>query len=223
MKETVKNIKNVKGGKKREQSARGCACGKGGGRCESIGELSSNDLFANIRLASRMLTNLYNSNMPAVTVNVGTSLTKEIPLKVTQLVVLQALYDTSWWEACCQHRIARTVDDRREKLEKYYKKHSGMVVQIDLSQQLGLDCTTVCRNLKALVESGWVVSKRSEASQREVLVGLTPQGRQVVEKALEHAHATSSRLGDKLGVAFVTKLNSQLRTVIEKCNELIED
>lgn len=219
-----KNLKQDATSFKEDRKGRGgCSCSsqeEAVPNGASSGELASDALFANIRLAARMLTNLYNFNMPAVTVKVGANLTKAIPLKITQLVVLQALYDTRWWDECRQRRMNRADAERRELLEKYYEKNGGMVVQIALARQLGLDCTTVCRNLKALVDSGWVCRKRSEVSQREVLVGLTDQGRQVVESAMARARDTSSLLDRKLGGSFVTKLNSQLNTLIEKCGDL---
>ncbi|MDO5295578.1 MAG: MarR family winged helix-turn-helix transcriptional regulator [bacterium] len=185
-------------------------------KADSVNLAEENKLFVQLRRAARALTNIYNSRMPQVCIETATGISKNIQVKVTQLAVMKALYDTSWWDGIREKRVEHAGGSTRDELAQYYYKMAGRVVQVDLAKHLNLDCTTVCRNLKALIESGWVVSSRSEVNQREVLIGLTASGRQVVEEACHEEEITSRELRDKLGADFWNSIEGDLEKLVAK-------
>ena len=185
-------------------------------KADSVNCAEENKLFVKLRRAARALTNIYNSHMPQVCIETASGIKKNIQVKVTQLAVMKALYDTAWWNGIRVRRVEHAGGASKEDLAQYYEKMSGRVVQVDLAKHLNLDCTTVCRNLKALIESGWVVSSRSEVNQREVLIGLTAAGRQVVEAACREEQAASRELREKLGADFWDSVENDLEELVVK-------
>ena len=81
-----------------------------------------------------------------------------------------------------------------------------------LARHLGLDRTTLTRNLRVLVETGLVVISEGN-DRRERVVGLTANGQGAVERAtpvwLEAQHSLAARFGDE-----------RLRRLIEDMSEL---
>ncbi len=143
-------------------------------------------LFSVLRKSSRSLTNLYNDLLPNTSFITENGQPLVTSVKMTQLVVLQALYDTSWWDKYRFDRLAK-AEKRAQKYPRKYKdivdaySQEGAVVQVDLADYLELDCTTLCRNLKSLQECRWVTRSSCSANQREALISLTAEGRRVVE------------------------------------------
>ena len=186
--------------------------------------LGENKLFSQLRRASRAITNIYNLGMPKVAVATKSMVAgKELHVKVTQLAVMKALYDTSWWEAMCKERISHTGEACRERLTAEYHRHSGKVVQVDLAKHLNLDCTTMCRNVKTLKSSGWVVSVRSDVNQREVLIGLTEEGRTVVESALQNELAISKMLREQVGAEFWDRVEGDLAELVPLLEQILSE
>ncbi len=212
-------------------AAAGRSAKKSGGSSKSevkknkadINSAEDNKLFVQLRRAARALTNIYNSRMPQVCIETASGISKNIQVKVTQLAVMKALYDTSWWDGLREKRVEHAGGGSRKDLAQYYEKMAGRVVQVDLAKHLNLDCTTVCRNLKALIESGWVVSSRSEVNQREVLIGLTVSGREVVESACREEKVASQELREKLGAEFWDSVENSLELLVQKIEQDMPD
>ena len=223
MKRSVKKCVEKKKGEERS-SVRKPAAGAGTAAAPAemaYGMTEESLMFSRLRQASRALTNLYNDAMPEVDIVTGTGgPTRRIQVKITQLVVLKALYDPSWWNEMRAKRIGAATDSKRRRLKDYFDKMEGNVVQIDLAHYLNLDCTTICRNLKALVDSGWVKVMRSEVNMRETMIVLTESGRAVVEQSSASAVVTSRRLRETLGDELFMRINEDLQLLTEKIEEL---
>ena len=69
----------------------------------------------------------------------------------------------------------------------------------DIARRLGLDRTTLGRNLKPLLEAGLVDRVEDERDGRERIVHLTDRGRQAIGKALPLWKRTQEGLAKKLG------------------------
>ncbi|MGW9206350.1 MarR family winged helix-turn-helix transcriptional regulator [Embleya sp. NPDC055664] len=66
-----------------------------------------------------------------------------------------------------------------------------------VAELLDLDMSVVSRHLAHLVEHGWVARRPDPRDGRSVLLGLTPQGRAVVDRATESCLAViAERLAD---------------------------
>lgn len=73
-----------------------------------------------------------------------------------------------------------------------------------VARRLGLDRTTLGRNLKPLLEAGLVSRAEDKQGQerhdgRERLISVTPKGRSVIARALPLWEGTQDHLAEKLG------------------------
>jgi DNA-binding MarR family transcriptional regulator len=62
--------------------------------------------------------------------------------------------------------------------------NSGGQRQVDLSDMTSIDASTLSRLVSRLVRIGLVTRSRSETSNREVVVALSPKGRALVQKLI---------------------------------------
>ena len=67
-----------------------------------------------------------------------------------------------------------------------------------LADAMGLDRSTLGRNLKLLESKGWVTLEEGEDS-RNRLVSLTPAGREVLDRALRDWEVAQARMSERLG------------------------
>jgi DNA-binding MarR family transcriptional regulator len=67
----------------------------------------------------------------------------------------------------------------------------------DLAASVVVGAATVTRRAKQLEERGLVRRKRSEKSQREVLISLTRKGEALFERSFTHLHAEHRRYFDE--------------------------
>lgn len=123
------------------------------------------EMCTEIRRMSRALTRLFDERMPEVPVLRG----RTTHLRVTQLTILRALNDNCW-------------------LGNGYYKHKDITegaYQSDLAKMLGVDGTTLSRNLKVLInDNGWVEVKNFSSSAKERWLILTDNGRKTLQLAL---------------------------------------
>ncbi|MBI5258845.1 MAG: winged helix-turn-helix transcriptional regulator [Burkholderiales bacterium] len=77
----------------------------------------------------------------------------------------------------------------------------------DLARAMGMDASTLTRNLKLLVEAGWVVVGAGEDA-RSRLVSITDAGRDKRAEAQRHWHAAQQALNEQLGVERVMALHA---------------
>jgi DNA-binding MarR family transcriptional regulator len=78
-----------------------------------------------------------------------------------------------------------------------YLKHFGAVRQRDLGSATSLDETTLTRNLRPLIDAGWVAVDAGE-DRREKFVSLTSAGSAKLAKALPAWERAQERMRSKL-------------------------
>lgn len=64
--------------------------------------------------------------------------------------------------------------------------HKGMVTMSVLADLWSVSLPTMSRSVRRLEERGWVKLSRTEEDRRQVLVELTPSGREVLEDSNDH-------------------------------------
>jgi len=83
----------------------------------------------------------------------------------------------------------------------------GPVRPVDLAEAMGLDASTLTRNLKPLVQAGWAVQAPG-ADARSRLVSLTDEGRAKLAEARVLWRQAQSSLNDMLGAGRVAALHA---------------
>ncbi|MCC8536766.1 MarR family winged helix-turn-helix transcriptional regulator [Xanthomonas axonopodis pv. poinsettiicola] len=78
-----------------------------------------------------------------------------------------------------------------------------------LAHSLGMDRTTLTRNLKPLLEAGWVQSRRGEDARLK-LVALSRSGRGLLVRALPHWQRAQTQLETLFGSAATKQLHASL-------------
>ncbi|MBU1361890.1 MAG: MarR family winged helix-turn-helix transcriptional regulator [Gammaproteobacteria bacterium] len=87
--------------------------------------------------------------------------------------------------------------------------HLGPLRPSDLAQAMGLDASTLTRNLKPLIASGWLVQVEG-VDARSRLISITETGRKKRSEAQRHWHAAQKQLNELLGVDRVMSLHALL-------------
>lgn len=85
--------------------------------------------------------------------------------------------------------------------------HLGPIRPVDLAQAMGVDASTLTRNLKPLVAAGWVLQEAGPDA-RSRLVSATDDGRQKLAEARLHWREAQSALNDLLGADRVASLHA---------------
>ncbi len=70
----------------------------------------------------------------------------------------------------------------------------GETTARDFAERLGMDATTLSRNLKPMIAAGWIVARRNDSDARQVLYTVTAEGKQRLVQAMplwKRAHAAS--------------------------------
>ena len=76
-----------------------------------------------------------------------------------------------------------------------------------LARQMGLDASTLTRNLRPLIEMGWVTQGPGDDA-RSRLIAATPAGRAKHTEARRHWKRAQLALNDRLGAATVAALHA---------------
>ena len=76
-----------------------------------------------------------------------------------------------------------------------------------LARQMGLDASTLTRNLRPLIEMGWVSQGPGDDARSRLIVA-TPEGRAKHTEARRHWKRAQLALNDKLGAATVAALHA---------------
>lgn len=92
----------------------------------------------------------------------------------------------------------------------------------ELADLLGMERTTMTRNLKPLIDAGWIELVPG-ADSRQRLVTITAEGRDKVAEAYPVWRAAQTALQDMLGRDAVRALNEQLDSTIVQLTPLIEE
>jgi DNA-binding MarR family transcriptional regulator len=83
----------------------------------------------------------------------------------------------------------------------------------ELAEHLGMDRTTLSRNIKPLERDGFVLL-RNDHPGRTVVVTLTPKGRRVMERALPMWQEAQRRLTRRFGAADTQDLDARLDRLV---------
>ena len=83
----------------------------------------------------------------------------------------------------------------------------GPVRPVDLAQAMGIDASTLTRNLKPLMAEGWLVQGEGPDA-RSRLVEITDEGRKKRSEAQRHWRCAQEQLNELLGVERVLALHT---------------
>jgi DNA-binding MarR family transcriptional regulator len=86
-----------------------------------------------------------------------------------------------------------------------------------LARAMGVDASTLTRNLQPMVEAGWVALVPG-TDARSRLVRITPAGRALRERAQARWRRSQQRINDTLGIATVIALHA----LLDECTERVE-
>ena len=87
--------------------------------------------------------------------------------------------------------------------------HQGPIAPGELARRMGLDASTLTRNLQPLLAAGWLV-QAAGADARSRLITLTPAGRDKQAEALAHWKAAQLNVNATLGAERVVALHALL-------------
>jgi DNA-binding MarR family transcriptional regulator len=90
----------------------------------------------------------------------------------------------------------------------------GPVRPVDLAEAMGLDASTLTRNLKPLAQAGWVLQAPG-ADARSRLVSLTEEGRVKLAEARALWRKAQSSLNEILGAQRVAALHAMLEETLD--------
>lgn len=100
-----------------------------------------------------------------------------------------------------------------------YVEKLGPIRPVDLAASIKMDTSTLTRNLKPLVEAGWVVMSPG-ADARSRLVRLTEAGRIKRSEASRHWRKAQDRLNELLGQESVAALHAMIDLSMNKLESL---
>ena len=87
--------------------------------------------------------------------------------------------------------------------------HQGPIAPGELARRMGLDASTLTRNLQPLLAAGWLV-QAAGADARSRVITLTPAGRDKQAEALAHWKTAQLNVNATLGEARVVALHALL-------------
>jgi DNA-binding MarR family transcriptional regulator len=85
----------------------------------------------------------------------------------------------------------------------------------ELAIKLFVDRTTLTRNLKPLQQAGWVTQAPHPTDGRSQCVSLSPQGRQLLTKAVPAWHEAQAQFEAAFGNPAAAALRQQLHAVVQ--------
>ena len=127
-----------------------------------------------VRKLSRILDRIYNMYLPNITIakyrakDKSNTYQKKTTIRVTQMSLLEALNDLSWYTSQEDHVSEEGVP------------------QVVLARYLGVDTATMCRNVNLLIDGiiePWVIVK--QYNKKVKLISISPKGREILALAKE--------------------------------------
>jgi DNA-binding MarR family transcriptional regulator len=91
----------------------------------------------------------------------------------------------------------------------------------ELAARLSIERTTLTRNLKPLIDAGWVVLNAG-ADSRQRIVTITPQGRDAIKDATQAWRSAQDVLEQTLGMPAVRALHAQIDAALVQLTPLLE-
>lgn len=95
----------------------------------------------------------------------------------------------------------------------------GPIQPNELARRMGMDASTLTRNLRVLTELGWA-EQGPGADARSRLIALTVTGRAKLAQARRHWKKAQCSLNQKLGTAQVAALHALLDAGMDKLEDL---
>lgn len=89
----------------------------------------------------------------------------------------------------------------------------------ELAATAGMDRSTLTRNLKPLIEAGWLKETRGEDARQRV-IAITASGRKRIAKAVPHWQSAQQRLQALYGEQATLRLNADLDALDQALNVL---
>lgn len=98
----------------------------------------------------------------------------------------------------------------------------GPLRPVDLARAMRLDASTLTRNLRPLIDHGWLVQGEG-ADARSRLIDVTPAGRDKRTEAQRHWKAAQVGLNRKLGAARVAAIHALIDESLELLAPTLEE
>lgn len=95
-----------------------------------------------------------------------------------------------------------------------YLRSSGEMGHSALAQALGMDRTTLTRNLKPLVDAGWIAQRKTDTDARSTRLHLTEAGLAQWQQARPVWLSAQRSLNDTLGVERLAQLHQLMEESI---------
>ena len=76
--------------------------------------------------------------------------------------------------------------------------------QVEIAEAVGLDQTTLSRNLQLLITNKWIKRTRSATDARQSLYAITAAGEKLQKEALPHWSRAQQRMREVLGADWET-------------------
>ncbi|MEJ8811206.1 MarR family winged helix-turn-helix transcriptional regulator [Variovorax ureilyticus] len=102
--------------------------------------------------------------------------------------------------------------------------HLGPIRPVDLAHAMGVDASTLTRNLKPLMAEGWLVQGEGPDA-RSRLIEITDEGRKKRSEAQRHWRTAQEKLNELLGVKRVLALHALIDesiAVLQAADEITE-
>jgi DNA-binding MarR family transcriptional regulator len=96
--------------------------------------------------------------------------------------------------------------------------HLGPLRPVDLAQAMGIEASTLTRNLKPMVAAGWLTQSEGPDA-RSRLIAITNEGRKKRTEAQRHWRIAQEKLNETLGIDRVLALH----TLIDESIALLQD
>ncbi len=90
-----------------------------------------------------------------------------------------------------------------------------------LAARMNTERTTLTRNLKPLIDAGWVVLKPGRDARQRIAT-ITPSGRRVIDSARNAWRTAQAKLEGALGTAAVLDLHARVDQALVLLNPLLE-
>jgi DNA-binding MarR family transcriptional regulator len=87
----------------------------------------------------------------------------------------------------------------------------------ELAATAGMDRSTLTRNLKPLIDAGWLKETRGEDARQRV-IAITAAGRKRIAKAMPHWQSAQQRLEKQYGKQATLRLNTDLDALDQALN-----
>ncbi|MDH4393789.1 MAG: MarR family winged helix-turn-helix transcriptional regulator [Aquabacterium sp.] len=95
----------------------------------------------------------------------------------------------------------------------------GPIAPSALADRMGMDASTLTRNLRPLIDKGWVLQGPG-ADARSRLVTITPAGTAKQAEARQHWKRAQQQLTDRLGAAQVLQLHQLMELAQQRLQDL---